>query len=50
MANVVRDESIVTIRAVEALGVATLSALRSVTTPIVLGCRARHRSTGSTRS
>ena len=35
VANVVRDQSIVTIRAVEALSVAAISALRSATTPIV---------------
>ena len=35
VANVVRDQSIVAIRAVESLGVAALSALRSATTPVV---------------
>lgn len=35
VANVVREQSIATIRAVEALSVATLSALRNVTAPVV---------------
>jgi len=35
VANVVRDQSIVMIRAVETLGVAALTALRSAATPLV---------------